>query len=150
MIDISELEGRELDVAVAEAKGAIVKPDIYSGDLVMASGQDIFDASMKGGYWQWNGEKQSGKVTFCFPLPKWHGDFTAAGELMEDALATIPHCAWALESFNLTNGEVWWDATFWGVVDDDDNILDWNGKSQSLPTAISRAYLKAKESRDGH
>ena len=134
---IDTLEGRELDVAVAEAKGAIVKPDIYSGDLVMASGQDIFDASMKGGYWQWNGEKQSGKVTFCFPLPKWHCDIAAAWELEEsltpeerrryaDALLAMipPYCFVRY-------------AEIWALI-------------HATPTQRCRAYLKAKESRDGH
>ena len=136
MKQIDELSGRELDAAVAEAKGWI-KGIRYWAD---PSKPDAL----------WGGTGYTTEEWYDYDLPHYRpsDDISVAWELVEDALATIPHCAWALESFNLTNGEVWWGATFWGGSRD--NILDWNGKSQSLPTAISRAYLKAKESRDGH
>ena len=141
-MDIDKLEDRELDVAVAEAKGAIVKPHIYSGDLVMASGQDMFEASMKHGYWQWNVESQSGKVTFCCPLPKWHSDIAAAWELWQELKADGYDTSVYEEGDGLMSFYVCRDKCEECLRRNEVAICYFHDLDE-LPTAIARAYLKA-------
>ena len=130
-MDIDKLEDRELDVAVAEARGWI-KGIRYWTD---PSKPDAL----------WGGTGYTTEEWYDYDLPHYRpsADIAAAWELVEELSIEQPSMAWSIQLFYLRDDIRMWEAKFWGL-DDLDRDLSWSSEDRQLPTAVAHTYLKAK------